>query len=179
VEIPGLQLVEIKVADEVHVCCLGSHFLGQIVSHQLLVCGMEPEPHTHTWCTSRLLQQQLLLTAHLAYYSLSFRTLNCCLSIIATAIGQHHILISSYIDQFSHKSRVRPDIIMNARVLGDKITHCMCNQSLLNNTLVNFQLNLEFNISHVTYGAAAAASPQSLEIVLLVDQVNSTYKQDL
>jgi hypothetical protein len=68
---------------------------------------------------------------------------------------------------------------MNARVLGDKITHCMCNQSLLNNTLVNFQLNLEFNISHVTYGAAAAASPQSLEIVLLVDQVNSTYKQDL
>jgi hypothetical protein len=43
-------------------------------------------------------------------------------------------------------------MIMNARVLGDKITHCMCNQSLLNNTLVNFQLNLEFNISHVTYG---------------------------
>jgi hypothetical protein len=28
-------------------------------------------------------------------------------------------------------------------------------------------------------GAAAAASPQSLEIVLLVDQTNSTYKQDL
>jgi hypothetical protein len=104
---------------------------------------MEPEPHRHTWCTSRLLQQQLLLTAHLAYYSLSLRTLNYCLSIIATAIGQHNILISSY-DQRAHESRVSPDMIMNARVLGYKITHCMCNQSLLNNTLVNFQLNLEY-----------------------------------
>jgi hypothetical protein len=103
------------------------------------------------------LQQQLLLTAHLAYYSLSLRTLNCCLSIIATAIGQPHILISSY-DQLSHESRVSPDMIMNGRVLGDKITHCMCNQSLLNNTLVNFQLNSEFNISHVTYGGLMASS---------------------
>jgi hypothetical protein len=74
-----------------------------------------------------VLRQQLLVTAHLACDSLSLRTLNCCLSITATAIGQHHILISSY-DQLSHESRVSPDMIMNARVLGDKITHCMWNQ---------------------------------------------------
>jgi hypothetical protein len=47
-------------------------------------------------------------------------------------------------------------MIMNARVLGDKITHSMRNQSLLNNTLVKFQLNLEFNISHVTDGRLMA-----------------------
>jgi hypothetical protein len=38
--------------------------------------------------------------------------------------------------------------------------------------------NLQTYITRLA-GAAAASSPQSLEIVLLVDQANSTYKQDL
>jgi hypothetical protein len=39
---------------------------------------------------------------------------------------------------------------------------------------------LAFNLqTYVTRLAGAAASPQSLEIVLLVDQANSTYKQGL
>jgi hypothetical protein len=47
VEIPGLQLVEIQVANEVQVDLHGAHLLRQVVSHQFFICGVEPKPDWH------------------------------------------------------------------------------------------------------------------------------------
>lgn len=47
-QVPWLQLVEIQVADEVQVDLEGAHFLGEVVSHQFFIGGMESEPYRHS-----------------------------------------------------------------------------------------------------------------------------------